>query len=86
MARLQARRHRATRSTAGFEPGQANEVFGVFADDSAAVLTAAATDLDDQLADAADPLGGARTVVLLLTLFAAIAVIFGFNQRMKEYR
>ena len=70
----------------GFDQGQSNAVFGAFADSSSQVLNGAADDVDQQLADAADPLGRTRAVVLVLSLLAAIAVVWGFNQRMREYR
>lgn len=70
----------------GFDSGQSNAVFATFAASSASVLGDAATDVERQLADAADPLGATRTVVLVLSLLAAVAVVWGFNLRMKEYR
>lgn len=70
----------------GFGADQSNGVFAAFSERSASVLGDAAADVDRQLADAADPLGTTRGVVLVLSLLAAVATVWGFNQRMKEYR
>jgi hypothetical protein len=70
----------------GFDPGTANAAFGAFDDESASILADAAADLDNRLDDATSPLGSLRTVLLVLSVLAAVGVAIGFTQRLREYR
>jgi hypothetical protein len=69
-----------------FDAGSSNAAFAAFDDPSASALDASSAVVDAKLDDAASPLGSARTVMLVLTLLAAASVVWGFNQRLKEYR
>lgn len=70
----------------GFDADQSNGAFQGFDDASSTRLDRYAAATDDALGDTSGPLGTARFAALLLTLLAAVATIWGFNLRMKEYR
>jgi hypothetical protein len=76
----------AVRIATGFDDSSSNELFARFDTNSAAALEEQSTKLDDRLGDATGGLGAARFAVLLSALLAAVAVGWGFNLRMKEYR
>lgn len=76
----------AVAQATGTDASSSNVAFTAFAEPSAATLDQSASAVDSKLDDARSPLGSARIVILLLTLLAAVAVVWGFNQRLKEYR
>ena len=76
----------AVKIATGFDDFSSNGLFARFDTYSGDALDEQSTELDDRLGDATGGLGSARIGVLALALLAAVAVGWGFNLRMKEYR
>ena len=60
--------------------------FETFDEASSARLEVYAAAIDRELDDAGGPLGTPRLAIVLLTVLAGAATVWGFNLRMKEYR